>query len=138
MQLTRRRIFIFGVAVGLALAVLSLDALAGEADRGRELYLQYCGACHGKEGRGEGPVSSDLKIKPTDLTLLKKENSGIYPLRKVMTSIDGSRVVRGHGDAKMPVWGEVFEKEAEGKKYPTLTSLLKVKVIAEYISTLQR
>jgi len=138
MELTRRRIFIFGVAVGLVLAVLSFDALAGEADRGGELYLQYCSACHGKDGRGDGPVSPYLQLKPTDLTRLKKENRGIYPLSKVMSSIDGTRDVRGHGDAKMPVWGEVFEKEAEGKKYPTLTSLLKVKVIAEYISALQR
>jgi hypothetical protein len=33
-----------------------------------------------------------------------------------MTSIDGSCVVRGHGDKTMPVWGEVFEKEAEVAK----------------------
>ena len=126
------------IAWGIVLLAFPLVVLAGEPDPGRELYLKYCASCHGKDGRSDGPVSPYLQIKPTDLTRLKKENRGIYPLGKVMSSIDGTHDVRGHGDAKMPVWGEVFEKEVEGKKYPMLTSLLKVKVIAEYISTLQR
>ncbi|MBI2361559.1 MAG: cytochrome c [Deltaproteobacteria bacterium] len=125
-------------AWGIALIAVSRVVSAGEPDQGRELYRKYCASCHGAQGTGDGPVSPHLKVKPTDLTRLKKENRGIYPLGKVMSSIDGTRDVRGHGDAKMPVWGEVFEKEAEAKRYPTLTSLLKVKVIAEYISTLQR
>jgi len=82
-----------------------------------------------------------LKIKVPDLTLLKKNNKGNYPLDKVMTSIDGSRAVRGHGDKTMPVWGEIFEKQAkesDSGKYPKLTSLLQVRTIAEYIGALQR
>jgi hypothetical protein len=55
-----------------------------------------------------------------------------------MTAIDGSRAVRGHGDRQMPVWGEVFRKEVEKEKYTELTALLKAKVIAEYVATLQR
>ena len=58
-----------------------------------------------------------------------------------MTSIDGSRVVRGHGDRSMPVWGEIFEKQAKESnsgKYPKLTSLLKVQAIADYVAKLQR
>ena len=129
----------------LVLAVLSLTlpagVMAGEAGQGQQLYDKYCSSCHGKDGRGKGSVSSYLKIKVPDLTLLKRNNKGIYPLDKVMTSIDGSRVVRGHGDKAMPVWGEVFETEArktESAKYPILTSLLKTQAIAEYIASLQR
>jgi len=83
-------------------------------------------------------VSPFLKIKIPDLTLLKKNNKGVFPLARVMASMDGSRAVRGHGDAAMPVWGEVFRKEVESEKYPELTALLKNKIIAEYLSTLQR
>lgn len=126
----------FALALGISASLQPV--LAGEPDQGRQLYLKYCASCHGQEGAGNGPVSPHLKIKPPDLTSLKRENHGVYPLRKVITAIDGSRVVRAHGDAGMPVWGEVFEKETEGGRYPVLTSLLKVKVIAEYISTLQR
>ena len=55
-----------------------------------------------------------------------------------MATIDGRRTVKGHGERDMPVWGEVFLTEKEKKKYPELTSLLKAKIIAEYVATLQR
>jgi hypothetical protein len=38
----------------------------------------------------------------------------------------------------MPVSGEVFRKEAEGGKYAELQGLLKAKLIAEYIATIQQ
>jgi mono/diheme cytochrome c family protein len=111
---------------------------AWSAESGRELYFKHCASCHGAGGRGDGPVAADLKVKVTDLTLLQKGNKGLFPLARVMTSIDGSRRVRGHGSPTMPVWGEIFEKEIEPGKYPVLTSLLKTKIIAEYVATLQR
>ena len=89
-------------------------------------------------GRGDGPVSRDLKVKVFDLTLLRSKNKGAYPLDRVMSSIDGSRVVRAHGTRTMPVWGEVFRQEHEKEKYTELTSLLKAKLIAEYVGTLQK
>lgn len=111
---------------------------AADTNQGQKLYMQYCGSCHGKDGKGNGPVSPHLKIKIPDLTVLKKNNKGIYPLDSVMSTIDGRRVVRAHGDRQMPVWGEAFSQELEKEKYTELTTLLKAKVIAEYIGTLQR
>jgi hypothetical protein len=70
--------------------------------------------------------------------LLKKNNKGIYPMDNVMSAIDGRRTVRAQGDRKMPVWGEIFRKEAEGGKYTELQTLLKAKLIAEYIATIQK
>jgi len=122
----------------MTLLGFTLTAWAAERDQGRDLYLKYCSSCHGKDGRGGGTVSPFLKIKVPDLTLLKKNNKGVFPLARVMASMDGSRAVRAHGDAAMPVWGEVFRKELESEKYPQLTALLKTKIIAEYLSTLQR
>jgi mono/diheme cytochrome c family protein len=113
-------------------------AWGAEVDQGQKLYLQYCSSCHGKDGRGNGTVTPYLKLKVPDLSLLKKNHKGIYPSNDVMTAIDGSRAVRGHGDRQMPVWGEVFRKELEKEKYTELTALLKAKVIAEYVATLQR
>ncbi len=114
------------------------SAGAADGDAGKELYLKYCSSCHGRDGKGSGPVTPYLKIKVPDLTLLRKRNKGVYPFARVMSSIDGSRAVPGHGEPSMPVWGEVFEKEVETGKYPILTSLYKVKAIAEYLSTIQR
>jgi hypothetical protein len=55
-----------------------------------------------------------------------------------MATIDGRRLVRAHGDREMPVWGEIFRNETTGKKYPELATLLKAKIIAEYVGTLQK
>jgi hypothetical protein len=35
---------------------------------------------------------------------------------KIMSAIDGSRIVRAHGDREMPDWGEIIRKEAEDEK----------------------
>lgn len=119
---------------------LSIPAvpLAADGNSGKQMYLQYCSSCHGKEGKGDGTVSRDLKVRVPDLTGLAKKHKGIYPLDDVMATIDGRRLVRGHGDRNMPVWGESFHSESEGKKYPELTTLLKAKIIAEYVATLQK
>jgi hypothetical protein len=128
--------FLFA-ALALTFSIGASSPRAG-TDGGESLYAQYCSSCHGKDGRGGGSVTPYLKIKVPDLTLLKKNHKGIYPLDDVMAAIDGRRTVRGHGDRQMPVWGEVFHKEAEKDKYPELTSLLKARTIAEYVAHLQR
>jgi mono/diheme cytochrome c family protein len=112
-------------------------AFGAEVNGGREMYLQYCGSCHGRDGKGMGTVSRELKTKVPDLTTIAKRHKGVYPLDDVMATIDGRRIVRGHGDRDMPVWGEKFHSEAKGTKYPELTTLLKAKTVAEYIGTLQ-
>jgi len=133
----RRSISICSAAT-IALWCFCTPAWSAETDQGQKLYLQYCSSCHGIDGRGNGTVSPYLKLKVPDLSLLKKNHKGIYPLSDVMAAIDGSRVVRAHGDRQMPVWGEVFRKDVEKKKYTELTALLKAKVIAEYLAPLQR
>lgn len=37
-------------------------------NRGRQLFHHYCEACHGAEGRGDGPVAASLPRRPEDLT----------------------------------------------------------------------
>jgi mono/diheme cytochrome c family protein len=132
-----RCIFVLTAIISATLLIGAVEVLAaGEA--GEALYLKYCSSCHGKDGKGRGPVSSDLKIKVPDLTTLAKSNKGVYPLPRVMSSIDGTRKIRGHGDPAMPVWGEVFEAELKGEKYAGLTSLRRTQAIADYIAKLQR
>jgi mono/diheme cytochrome c family protein len=105
---------------------------------GRALYLQYCSSCHGRDGRGGGAVSDFLKVKVPDLSLLRKRNKGVYPVDLVMLAIDGRRTVRGHGDPKMPVWGEIFRREVKDAKRTEAVTAQKEKLIADYVATLQR
>lgn len=45
-----------------------LAAGAPTAAQGEALYKQYCAACHGPEGRGNGPAAAGLPVKPADHT----------------------------------------------------------------------
>jgi cytochrome c553 len=74
------RLTITVVAIVLGMAIVRPMSWAAEGDQGRAYYLRYCGSCHGSEGKGDGTVSRSLKIKPADLTQLKKKNNGVFPL----------------------------------------------------------
>jgi hypothetical protein len=111
---------------------------AAEVDQGKKFYLQYCSSCHGTDGKGNGALAPYLKIEIPDLTLLKQKHQGRYPLDYVMSTIDGRRAVRAHGERHMPVWGEVFREEVAKEKYKELTTLMTARSIAEYVGTLQR
>jgi mono/diheme cytochrome c family protein len=125
-------------AIVLGMGIVRPMSWAAEGDQGRAYYLRYCASCHGVEGKGDGTVSRSLKVKPANLTQLKKRNNGVFPLDKVIATIDGKTRIGAHGESKMPVWGEIFEKEASSQKEPATTSAARVKAIAEYVSTIQR
>jgi hypothetical protein len=55
-----------------------------------------------------------------------------------MATINGKARVEANGESKMPVWGEIFEKEASVQKDPVGSSSAKIKALAEYIQTIQR
>jgi len=77
---------------------------------GRDLFDFYCASCHGKDGKGNGPVASALKVPPPDLTLLARRNGGTFPAERVKAFVtnDGDGVASAHGTSDMPVWGPVF------------------------------
>ena len=58
-------VIVVGVLTGWGVAT-SL-ARRPEAPRGKAAYDQYCAACHGAEGRGDGPSAASLPIKPWNL-----------------------------------------------------------------------
>ena len=52
-------------------------------DSAKQMCTEYCGACHGVDGKGNGPAASEFKQPPTNLTTLAKKNYGSYPERKI-------------------------------------------------------
>ena len=83
-------------------------AWAQDIDLGKIEYQSNCASCHGMDAKGDGPVSKELKTRPTDLTLLAKKNKGVFPVNAVYRIIDGRDQIASHGTKEMPVWGYRF------------------------------
>jgi mono/diheme cytochrome c family protein len=77
---------------------------------GSALFSTYCATCHGSSAKGDGPLASEMKNRPADLTQIAKRNGGTFPAVQVARTIDGRSPVKGHGGRDMPVWGDVFPK----------------------------
>ena len=82
---------------------LSTCAFAEDTNFGKMTYESSCAACHGRNGKGDGPVSPELRTKPPDLTLLAKKNGGVFPADFLYRIIDGRQTIRAHGNYEMPV-----------------------------------
>jgi mono/diheme cytochrome c family protein len=91
--------------IGNAIIEFSTYAPAQDIDASKIEYQSSCAACHGIDGKGNGPVSEELKTRPTDLTLLAKKNNGVFPSSVLSEVIDGTRQSRAHGNREMPIWG---------------------------------
>lgn len=83
------------------------------AASGSEMFISYCAACHGKDGKGTGPAATSLKIPPVDLTQLAKKNNGKFPGDHV-TSVLRNGSTAAHGSSDMPVWGPLFSRVSGG------------------------
>jgi len=77
---------------------------------GKETFLQYCAACHGKTAKGDGPAALVLKPPPPDLTTLAKRHEGKYPAGSVAAILTFGRSFAAHGASDMPVWGTRSKK----------------------------
>jgi mono/diheme cytochrome c family protein len=81
-----------------------LDSLSG-----RDSFERYCASCHGRTGRGDGPVAAEVLTPPADLTTLARRNDGTFPRALVVAYVEGTgRPVPAHGPTSMPVWGSIF------------------------------
>jgi mono/diheme cytochrome c family protein len=79
---------------------------------GFSLFQSYCAVCHGKEGKGDGPMARAMKDAPADLTQIAIRNSGVFPERKVQRIISGESDMTSHGTREMPLWGPIFSQIA--------------------------
>lgn len=118
-------------------AVPSFRAAESAPDPDRAIYLQYCGACHGPTGKGDGVAGSLITPKPADLTRIAQEHGGTFPFQGVIAYIDGSQDVRAHGNPTMPVWGERLGDEPAWDQGRRVQAQGKLMAIAEYIRSIQ-
>ena len=120
------------------IACVAVATGASAADHaGKAPFDQYCAACHGPAGDGAGPVATEMKIAPTDLRMLGKKYGTPLPKPKLLEFIDGREMVRAHGAANMPVWGEQLVNNVPSTTNSEFFKRGTMIVILDYIETLQ-
>ena len=131
-------------AFSISLIVAPGYGYAQATDIGKSDYRDSCASCHGEDGKGNGPVAGFLKQKVPDLTILVKNNAGVFPFARVYDVIDGRQAVAAHGPRDMQVWGKEYREEGAnrsgGYALPAeLSSYARGRIIAliGYISSLQ-
>lgn len=130
------------VAVG-ALAALACATVAAQPSKlGQREYRNSCAVCHGTGGKGDGSYGYIIEKRMPDLTMLAKNNGGIFPLERVYETIDGSATVKAHGTKEMPIWGDRYRMQA-AEYYIDVPyddrAFVRTRILAliEYLSTLQ-
>jgi mono/diheme cytochrome c family protein len=100
-------------------------ATSATVSDGKTIYEAHCANCHGVAGKGDGPASSLLTVRPRDFTVgrykLRSTESGSVP-----TDDDLARTIKTgmHGSA-MPEWS-VFLNDAQ------------VRAVATYVKSFSR
>ncbi|MDZ4394012.1 c-type cytochrome [Cypionkella sp.] len=109
-----------------------------EKTTGAQDYNDYCAACHGPTGQGDGGTAATFAKKPADLSTLAARNKGTFPTTKVMAQIWGYAGKKGKG--VMPDFAPLLEGDTvpydggDGIATPTPIRLVE---LAEYLKTLQ-
>ncbi len=105
------------VLAAFGVCALSLSQAHAQSNGlGQYEYENSCAACHGASGTGGGPSAQFLSggVAP-DLTVLQKNNGGVFPAERIYGIIDGSGETRSliHGTSEMPMWGDRYMQETE-------------------------
>ena len=135
------------LAAAEALLILATGVNAASAQdtslqrTGAMEYRISCAACHGEDARGAGPLASVLKVRPTDLTQLSKNNQGSFPFLKLVQIIDGRTQVSGHGTREMPSFGGRYQEQIGQAYGPYGTETFiraRILELVYYLNTIQK
>ena len=86
---------------------------ADKVDVGKREYEANCAGCHGATGKGDGPYNAFLNKSSSNLTVLAKNNGGVFPIARIYEVIDGRQEVKYHGTREMPIWGSDYQAKAQ-------------------------
>lgn len=103
---------ILAVLAGTLSATATLAAAAEKIDLGKREYDAKCVICHGPKGKGDGPYAGLLTKSLPDLTTLARRNGGVFPLQRVVETIEGGPSITSHGTRDMPIWGAEYRLRA--------------------------
>ncbi len=107
---------------------------------GKGLFMENCAACHGANGKGDGPMARSMTKPPKDLTLIQARHGDKFPESIVLSTIDGYARSDLSGPG-MPEFGALLEGDlipydsGDGIETPTPRKLL---ALLEYIESIQQ
>ena len=68
-------LFLF-MLVGLPILSIAADENPGNPENGQAIYSRICAACHGPQGKGDGPAGKVLTPPPANFTAKSFKNKG--------------------------------------------------------------
>ncbi len=128
------------LASAALLAALPLAAPAEDLSSytAPQLFQRFCASCHGRDGKGDGPVAPFFKLAPPDLPGLSKRSGGNFPTERVQRIIDGREVVSPHGARQMPVWGLELAMAAGDTSQGRQQAEKSIALLVDYLKTIQK
>lgn len=105
---------------------------------GAEVYANYCSACHGVTGEGDGPVAAVMQVNVPNLRTLAARSNGTFPTDAVTAYVDGRNLPVSHGDRQMPIWGNVFGwNETSDDAEADRIARERIAAVVEYLKQIQ-
>ncbi len=106
-----------------------------EVSSGKQMYNDYCAACHGLDGKGNGPAASALNCKALpDLTTIAERHNEKSAAMEVQAVLQFGTGSKAHGTSDMPVWGPLFRS----LKGDDSLVKLRIKNLSDYVDSLQQ
>jgi mono/diheme cytochrome c family protein len=127
-----------GIAQQATPKVKNVPVQQTSAASGQQMYTTYCAACHGADGRGNGPAAPAMKVPPVDLTALSKRNGGAFPSAHVSAVLQFGVENPAHGSADMPVWGDLMQTLHSGSRDSSAAVHQRISNLVDYLKQIQK
>ncbi len=136
-------VFLTGHGTGIAqtadkkLTKVSISQNQSQPASGKLMYKDYCAACHGMDGAGDGPAVQFLKAPPPNLTTMAKRYNEKSIVLNVETVLRFETKSNAHGTLDMPFWGQLFRTLENGNGHPQLADM-RVHNLSVYVQSMQK
>lgn len=117
-------------------STVTIPVTRTRANDGKQMFNNYCAPCHGVDGRGRGLNAAALKEAPADLSVLSRNNNGVYPASHVLAVMHFGTENAAPASKEMPIWAPVLGKIDHSMGSDDMQAL-RINNLVRYLETLQ-